>query len=80
MWNTRIKDTERGVTFTEKSAISSDGWICGTNGELLLWIPQHHRKGLYRSNTVWIVGTNNTQLDLSNFVYGTMWSTCNKPL
>ena len=74
--NITTEETERQVTFTEQSVIKNDGWIHGANGELLLWIPQLHRKGLHRPNNIWISGTPKTQLDLSNFVHGTMWSTC----
>ncbi|KAI0259335.1 WD40-repeat-containing domain protein, partial [Gloeopeniophorella convolvens] len=38
--------------FTDQSVIDDDGWVCGENGELLMWIPEPHRHGLHRpSNT-----------------------------
>jgi hypothetical protein len=50
--------------------IDSDGWMCGEEGELLLWTPQIRRPFLYRRNTVWIAGKHYTELHFSNFVHG----------
>jgi hypothetical protein len=64
-----------GAPFMDQSVISSDGWIYGEKKELLLWIPELHRSCLHRPSTVWIVGENETQLDLSKFVHGSKWAT-----
>ena len=63
------------VYFVDKLLINSDGWMYGEDGELFLWIPQIHRPYFQRSNIVWIVGKDNTELDLSNFVHGLDWTT-----
>src|SRR6266702_1584577 len=36
-------ETTRHVDFTDHSVINEEGWICGSEGELLMWIPPPHR-------------------------------------
>ena len=71
--NTR---TTRHVNLAGNSVINMGGWICGGDGELLIWIPPLHRTGLYRSSTIWIAGKHVTHLNLSTFVHGQSWTTC----
>jgi hypothetical protein len=56
--------------------INDEGWICGSKGELLIWIPSVHREYLHRRSTIWISGERGTVLNLSNFVHGRSWATC----
>jgi WD40 repeat protein len=65
----------QNISFTDKSLINDDGWICGEESELLLWIPPIHWTCLHRPRTVWIAGAHETRLDLSNFVHGSNWAT-----
>jgi WD40 repeat protein len=76
--NVSIGKTEAAndVDFTDRSVINDEGWICGSKGELLIWIPSVHRKYLHWPNTIWISGKLGTILDLSNFVDGRSWATC----
>ncbi|KAH9053222.1 hypothetical protein EDB87DRAFT_1652941 [Lactarius vividus] len=64
------------VDFANNSVINQEGWICGTEGELLMWIPQTHRTSLHRPSTIWVIGEYETHLDLSTFVHGQSWTTC----
>jgi WD40 repeat protein len=67
------EDIEK-IQFTDQSPIDGDGWICGEQKELLLWIPALHRTGLHRPSTVWIAGVRHeTVLDFSKFVHGSDW-------
>jgi len=68
--------TKSDVDFTDHSVIDDEGWICGSKGELLMWIPPMHRERLLRPSTIWISGQPETRLDLSNFVHGPSWTTC----
>jgi hypothetical protein len=61
--------------FMNKFLLKSDGWVCGDEGELLLWILRVHRPYFHRSNTVWIAGKHDTKLQLANFVHGSNWAT-----
>jgi len=72
-WKT---ETKNDVDFTDHSVIDNEGWICGSKGELLMWIPPMYREDLHRPNTIWISGGHETRLDLSNFVHGNSWATC----
>ena len=67
--------TTTQVSFTDQSVIDDDGWICGNNGELLMWIPPLHRLHLNRPSNIWVSGSgrHETHLDLSNFVHGCGW-------
>jgi WD40 repeat protein len=69
--NIRTED----IVKMDKFAINSDGWICGEENELILWVPPLHRPYLFRPNTVWIAGKDRTELDLSDFVHGSNWVT-----
>jgi WD40 repeat protein len=68
-------ETTNDVDFTDQSTINDEGWICGSEGELLMWIPSVHRERLHRPSTFWISGTRGTILNLSNFVHGRSWVT-----
>jgi hypothetical protein len=62
--------------FTDHSIINNEGWICGNDGELLMWIPLVHRSHLHRPSNVWVAGEYETRMDLSTFVHGRSWTTC----
>ena len=76
--NVTIRKTETTieVDFTDHFIINDEGWICGNNGELLMWIPSVHREYLYRRSTIWISGDRGTSLNVSNFVHGHSWVAC----
>jgi WD40 repeat protein len=69
-------ETTNDIDFFDHSLINDEGWICGSEGELLMWIPSVHREHLHRPSTVWISGKRGTSLNLSNFVHGRRWATC----
>ena len=62
--------------FTDHSVINEEGWIRGSNGELLIWIPLIHRVGLHRPSNIWVSGKHETRMNLSTFVHGHSWTTC----
>ena len=68
--------TPDSVDFTDQSIINEEGWICGSNGELLIWIPLIHRAHLHRPSNVWVAGEHETCMDLSTFVHGYNWASC----
>ncbi len=78
LWNAMTGETETTgqVDFTNQSKINDEGWICGSNDELLMWIPPSHRVGLHRPSNIWVSGEHETRLDRSTFVHGHSWSTC----
>ena len=71
--------TASHAEFTDHSIINEDGWICGSNGELLIWIPLMHRAHLHRPSNIWVGGKYETRMDLSGFVHGHRWATCIDP-
>ncbi|KAF8815811.1 WD40 repeat-like protein [Phlegmacium glaucopus] len=78
LWNTmRGKMAIAEPTgFTDQSRINSEGWIHGSEDELLVWIPNIHRVSLHRPSTLRVIGGHETCLDLSKFVHGPKWATC----
>ena len=72
LWNTTTGGTETTgqVDFTDQSTMNDEGWICGSNNELLMWIPPLHRTGLHRPSNVWVAAKHETRLDLSTFKHG----------
>src|SRR6266702_3279592 len=73
---TRNIESIRHVDFNDHSVINDEGWICGSNGELLMWIPRIHRAGLHRPSNIWVAAAYQTRIDLSTFVHGHSWATC----
>ena len=69
-------ETTDDVDFTEHFIINDEGWACGSEGELLMWIPSVQREYLHRQSTIWISGNRGTILNRSNFVHGRSWATC----
>ncbi len=43
---TENTETTRHVYFTDQSVIN-EGWMCGSKGELLMWIPRTHGAHLH---------------------------------
>ena len=80
LWNTIAEETETSghIDFTDQSEINDEGWICGSKGELLMWIPPLHRTGLHCPSTLWVSAEHETRLDISDFKHGDSWSTCIK--
>ena len=78
MLNAIIGDmkTTGHVNITDHCMINDDGWVCGRNGELLMWIPPLNRIGLHHPANIWLAGKCETVLDLSTFVHGQRWSAC----
>jgi len=68
--------TTRPAEFTDHSIINDEGWICGSNGELLVWIPLIHRAHLHRPSNLWVAGEYETRIDFSTSVHGPSWNTC----
>ena len=68
--------TTTQVDFTDQSVLNEDGWICGNEHKLLMWIPPAHRAGLHRPSNIWVASENETRLDLSKFVHGHRWTSC----
>jgi hypothetical protein len=42
----------------------------------ILWVPHSNQKGLCGMNTLLVLGTQTTRLDLGRFVHGTSWIQC----
>jgi WD40 repeat protein len=64
-----------------------EGWVCSEYliskspgpTALVFWVPHLSRKGLCGIDTLLILGTHTTRLDLSQFVHGTSWTKCYSP-
>ncbi|KAJ7660607.1 WD40-repeat-containing domain protein [Mycena rosella] len=56
--------------------IDNDGWISCIPSERLLWLPTHHRPGLWSPYNTLVIGRHQTKLSFDNFVHGTNWSKC----
>jgi len=69
-------ETIRHVDFTDYTMVNKEGWICGSKGELLMWIPQIYRAHLHRLGVIWVASVHETRIDLSTFVHGRSWTTC----
>jgi WD40 repeat protein len=79
VWDATMGVPDMDITLTDQSIITNNGWICGPERKLLLWIPQPHRTSLHHPSNVWIAGAYTTCLDLSNPVHGKDWTTCHMP-
>ncbi|KAL5531894.1 hypothetical protein ACEPAF_5457 [Sanghuangporus sanghuang] len=54
--------------------LSEDGWMLGSGGELLAWIPEDMRSTLYHTRNTVIMGQGfSTKLDLAKSPLGEDW-------
>ncbi|KIK56907.1 hypothetical protein GYMLUDRAFT_173741, partial [Collybiopsis luxurians FD-317 M1] len=59
--------------------LRNDGWICGSDSSLLLWIPPEYQAGLRLPHMKLLISrADKASLDLSKFVHGTNWTACFK--
>ena len=54
----------------------ADGWIHGSNSELLFWVPPLFRDGLWRPRNTVVIAKVSTRLDFNSFVHGNSWTQC----
>ncbi|KAL5512584.1 hypothetical protein ACEPAG_3237 [Sanghuangporus baumii] len=54
-------------------SLSDDGWVLGSGGELLAWIPEDIRFTLCRARNVVVIGQFSARLDLANSTLGEAW-------
>ncbi|KAH9946527.1 hypothetical protein B0H21DRAFT_693525 [Amylocystis lapponica] len=54
------------------------GWMKGRHGELLFWVPSHHRQELLWPRNTTVIGVPGAGLDMSHFVHGSSWHKCYK--
>ncbi|GJJ10674.1 hypothetical protein Clacol_004901 [Clathrus columnatus] len=54
--------------------LCSDGWVTARNNEILFWVPHDYHQRLHTSRLKYIVGKKPTELDLSSFVHGQLWT------
>ncbi|PVG00008.1 WD40 repeat-like protein [Serendipita vermifera] len=74
----RVDNDKPTPTFSSTSEMIN-GWILGPNSELIFWVPPELRDGLWRPNTVAVMGKAVvTKLDLTNFVHGESWTLCHR--
>lgn len=64
--------------FTDFAQISPNGWIMGSKGEYLFWVPPERRRGLWRPCVTHIAAEHITKVNFDKFVHGTRWTECNK--
>ncbi len=78
LWSALTGETETTaqVDPTNQSKINTEGWMCGSDDELIMWILPLHRANLHLPSHIWVSGKHKTRLDLSTFVHGHSWGTC----
>jgi hypothetical protein len=59
--------------FSDTTKMKS-GWILGSNGQLLFWVPPWNQTGLWHPRNTAIIGVQPTKLDVSQFTHGSTWS------
>jgi WD40 repeat protein len=61
------------------SSIMVDGWVLGSNWELLFWVPPSMHDGLWRPRNVAIIAKAiQTKLDFKLFCHGNSWTLCKR--
>ncbi|EMD36792.1 hypothetical protein CERSUDRAFT_38023, partial [Gelatoporia subvermispora B] len=51
-------------------------WTTGPRGELVLWIPEEYREGLWWARNLHVIGRSKVTYNLKAFVHGTDWTQC----
>ncbi|KIM57759.1 hypothetical protein SCLCIDRAFT_129798 [Scleroderma citrinum Foug A] len=58
-------------------SMQNDGWIMGSNQQLLLWVPpSYHKSFFYTPQTHLVIPRGNIELDLSKMAHGPVWHKC----
>ncbi|KAJ3562205.1 hypothetical protein NP233_g9720 [Leucocoprinus birnbaumii] len=73
--------------FGDDLPIREDGWVAKRDGDLLIWVPEQMREGLYRPRNLLVVNHDEkkedyvwgTELDLKEFRHGKRWNECYDP-
>ncbi|KAG1868216.1 hypothetical protein C8R48DRAFT_654526 [Suillus tomentosus] len=55
--------------------MQEDGWVKGTHGRLLFWVPPASRQPFYNPRTVFVM-SGGLEIDLSRMAHGEDWSNC----
>jgi hypothetical protein len=72
-------DTTPALSGFEDGSKMVDGWILGSNSELLFWVPPSIRDGLWRPRNITIINEKVlTKLDLRSFRHGKSWTQCKR--
>jgi len=69
-----IVDTQDTAPFWFSRPI--DGWVHGSQSELLFWVPPHHCGDFCQSKNIVLIGKNSMRLNLKHFVHGLKWHLC----
>ncbi|KAL4068664.1 hypothetical protein V8B97DRAFT_1872768, partial [Scleroderma yunnanense] len=56
--------------------LHEDGWIRGSHGQLLLWVPHDYRQPFYSMWTRLVIPKGSVELDLSKMAHGKKWQEC----
>jgi len=56
-----------------------EGWICGPNRELTLWVPHECRAGFWTPHTLKIIGMPTVRVELDGCAHGPEWTKCYTP-
>ncbi|KIK39902.1 hypothetical protein CY34DRAFT_88378, partial [Suillus luteus UH-Slu-Lm8-n1] len=56
--------------------LGDDGWVLGSNGRFLFWVPPASRKPFYNPQTALVIPGGSVELDLSRIAHGTCWQHC----
>lgn len=73
------QDMKHGYSSFSNSSKVVDGWMLGSNSELLFWVPPGLRTGIWRPGNTAVVGNPiTTKLNVQSFVHGEHWSLCKK--
>ncbi|KAJ3559635.1 hypothetical protein NP233_g11217 [Leucocoprinus birnbaumii] len=73
--------------FGDDLPIREDGWVAKHDGDLLFWVPEQMREGLYRPRNLLVTNHRSakkydvwgTELDLEDFRHGKHWYECYDP-
>ncbi|KAF9060602.1 WD40-repeat-containing domain protein [Rhodocollybia butyracea] len=58
-------------------SLQPDGWLCGSDSSLFLWIPPEYRAGLTVPHLQVIISqAHKSSINLQTFVHGTSWTQC----
>ncbi|KAJ7254341.1 hypothetical protein B0H12DRAFT_1017095, partial [Mycena haematopus] len=53
-----------------------EGWLSCRPSELIIWLPNSFRNGLWSPHNTLVIGKEQTTLIFDNFVHGTEWMKC----
>lgn len=71
-----MKVDSKSQDYRDLIKLNHDGWVVGSGGQLLFWIPAFYHGKLYLPRNTLVIPRGGPELNLSKMVHGDVWKKC----